>query len=118
MGRRIRNMLRVSARAFAWDRALLATLRHTTLPFDAELDVTDLGESSGGRERLSLVAQFAAHQALLQFAGVADTSFNADEWRVVRKRGSDSRLIRIGAAHPDPSTAPPVLTVIHQFADA
>jgi DNA-binding NtrC family response regulator len=118
MGRRTKNLAKVSPRAFAWDRALIATLRHSTLPFDAELDVVALGDSLGTRERLSLVAQFAAHQALLQFAGVADTAFNAGEWRVVRKRGSDCRLVRVAAAHPDPSTAPPVLTVIHRFADA
>jgi len=31
MGRRARNMVVVSPRAFAWDRALVATLRHSTL---------------------------------------------------------------------------------------
>src|SRR5204863_7154999 len=61
---------------------------------------------------------FAAHQAFLQFASIADAEFIADEWRVARKRGSDCRLVRIAARRPDPATAPPVLTLIHQFADA
>jgi|GEM_PF-5957699 len=119
MARRARNVVVVSPRAFAWDRALLATLRHSTLPFNTELDVETLTDASlGARERLSLVAQFAAHQALLQFASIADGAFVADEWRVIRKRGNDSRLVRIAATHPDPSTAPPVLTIIQQFAEA
>src|SRR3954451_5928843 len=119
MARRPRNAVVVSPRAFAWERALVATLRHSTLAFDAELELEPLNEwDLGGRERLSLVAQFAAHEALLQFAGIADGEFVTDEWRVLRKRGSDCRLVRIAAQRPDPSTAPPVLTVIHQFADA
>jgi DNA-binding NtrC family response regulator/tetratricopeptide (TPR) repeat protein len=119
MARRSRNTVVVSPRAFAWDRALLATLRHSTLPFNAELDVEPLtGANLGARERLSLVAQFAAHQALLQFASIADGELAADEWRVIRKRGNDCRLVRIAATHPDPSTAPPVLTIIQQFAEA
>jgi len=119
MARRPRNVVVVSPRAFAWDRSLLATLRHSTLPFNTELDLEPLNESNlGARERLSLVAQFAAHQALLQFASIADGEFDAGEWRVVRKRGSDCRLVRIGAKHPDPATAPPVLTIVQQFAEA
>jgi len=119
MARRARNVVVVSPRAFAWDRALLATLRHSTLPFGAELDLEPLNEwNLGARERLSLVAQFAAHQAFLQFASIADGEFSADEWRVVRKRGCDCRLVRVAARHPDPATAPPMLTLIHQFADA
>src|SRR4051794_15828886 len=119
MARRSRNAVVVSPRAFAWERALVATLRHSTLAFDAELELEPLNEwNLGGRERLSLVAQFSAHEALLQFAGIADGEFSVDEWRVLRKRGSDCRLVRIAARHPDPSTAPPVLTVIHEFADA
>jgi len=119
MARRARNVVVVSPHAFAWDRALLATLRHSTLPFGAELDLEPLNEwNLGARERLSLVAQFAAHQAFLQFASIADGELSADEWRIVRKRGSDCRLVRVAARHPDPSTAPPMLTLIHQFADA
>src|SRR6185436_14735652 len=60
-------------RHFAWECALVATLRHSTLPWDESLATTPLAEarSLGTRDRLSLLAQFAAHQALLQFAGIA-----------------------------------------------
>jgi DNA-binding NtrC family response regulator len=115
MARRPKNIIAVSPCAFAWDRAQLAVLRHSTLAFGCELDVVPLSASFGMRERLSLVAQFAAHQALLRFGGIADTDFAADEWRVVRKRGSDCRLVRVGAKTGE---APPVLTVIQQCADA
>src|SRR5690242_1694465 len=119
MARHSRTRFDVSPRAFAWERALIATLRHSTLAFNAQLELEPLQASSlGGRERLSLVAQFAAHQALLQFAGIADGEFVADEWRIARKRGSDCRLVRIAARHCDASTSPPVLSVIHQFSDA
>ena len=66
----------VRARAFGWDRALTATLRHTSLPWDEEIAATPLGKvrDAGPRDRLSLLAQFAAHQALLQFAGIGRAS--------------------------------------------
>src|SRR5688500_13915713 len=95
----------VSARAFEWDRAITATLRHSSLSFDAPIsggslaDARDLGE----RDRLALLAQFAAHQALLQFAGIVDGDLDPAEWLVVRKRGCDARLIRVGARSCDPS---------------
>jgi DNA-binding NtrC family response regulator len=110
----------VSARAFAWDAALLATLRHCSLPFGAELQATplaDVGEL-GGRDRLSLLGQLAAHEALLQFAGVADGELDPAEWMVVQKRGSDVRLVRVAARACDASTAPPPLTIAQQFAEA
>ncbi|HEX8152313.1 MAG TPA: hypothetical protein VF698_04265, partial [Thermoanaerobaculia bacterium] len=104
---------------FGWDRALLATLRHSTLPFPNEraISATPL-EDLGGRDRLSLVAQFAAHQAFLQFAGVADGDVDPSEWVVVRKRGVDCRLIRIAARACTFDDAPPVLTLVQQFAEA
>ena len=106
----------VEPRAFAWDRALLATLRHTSIPFDESLELTPLGDE-GKRDRLSLLGQFAAHQALLQFAGVADGELDPAEWAVVRKRGADVRLVRVAARACDPSLAPPVLTLAQQFAE-
>jgi DNA-binding NtrC family response regulator len=111
--------VRVQGRAFFWERALVATLRHASLPWDESLTATPLAElrDLGTRDRLSLVAQFAAHEALLQFAGVADSEFDAAEWAVVRKRGSDVRLIRIAARACDASLAPPVLTLAQQFAE-
>ncbi|HEV7920116.1 MAG TPA: sigma 54-interacting transcriptional regulator [Thermoanaerobaculia bacterium] len=114
--RRLREARTVSLRAFDWERPLLATLRHSTLPRNEEIAGSPLAEA-GTRDRLSLVAQFAAHQALLQFAGIADGDFDAEEWCVVRRRGADCRLVRIGARAPDVAGAPPPLTLIQQFAE-
>src|SRR5688572_33320541 len=76
----------VRARAFGWDRALAATLRHSSLPWDEELAATPLTalREVGPRDRLSLLAQFAAHQALLQFAGIADGELDPAEWKIGR----------------------------------
>jgi len=123
--RRARSAIAVDLRVFGWDRALIATLRHSTLPwfdgFAAEisLDATPVAEAGelGARDRLSLVAQFAAHQALLQFAGFSDSDYDPAEWAVVRKRGNDCRLVRV-AARREIDEAPPALTVIQQFAEA
>jgi DNA-binding NtrC family response regulator len=109
----------VSASAFAWERAVIATLRHASLPWEESLAATPLAALGelGARDRLSLLAQFAAHQALLQFAGIADGECDPAEWAVVQKRGSDVRLIRVSARACDPSLAPPVLTIAQQFAE-
>ncbi len=109
----------VSPRAFGWDSALVATLRHASLPWDEELAVVPYADirQLGARDRISLLAQFAAHQALLQFAGVADGDVDRAEWGIVRKRGSDVRLVRVGARACDPAEAPPVLTLAQQFAE-
>ena len=123
--RRARPAIEIDLRAFGWDRALIATLRHSTLPWFDEcapsisLEATPLAEAGelGARDRLSLVAQFAAHQALLHFAGFSDAEYDPAEWAVVRKRGNDCRLVRI-RARAVVDDAPPALTVIHQFAEA
>jgi DNA-binding NtrC family response regulator len=117
--RRAREATLIDARAFGWDRALLATLRHVSLPFGEAVVATPLSavRELGTRDRLSLLGQFAAHQALLQFAGVADAEFEAAEWAVVQKRGSDVRLVRVSARACDPSTAPPVVTLAQAFAE-
>jgi DNA-binding NtrC family response regulator/tetratricopeptide (TPR) repeat protein len=117
--RRTREATLLAPRAFAWDRALLATLRHVSLPFGEPFVATPLAEVKelGTRDRLSLLAQFAAHQALLQFAGVADAGLDVAEWAVVQKRGSDVRLVRVSARAGDPSTAPPVVTLAQVFAE-
>ncbi len=105
------------SRHFAWDHALVATLRHSTLPWDDTLALTPLTDarSLGARDRLSLLAQFAAHHALLQFAGIADGELDPAEWAFVQKRGSDVRLIRTAARAVDES--PPALTLAQQFAE-
>ena len=111
--------------SFRWGTATIATLRHCSLPwYDAagppvSIAATPLASTKdlGGRDRLSLLAQFAAHQAFLQFAGIADGDFDPAEWVVVRKRGSDCRLIRVAARDADAAAAPPVLAVIHEFSE-
>jgi len=105
-------------RHFAWDRALIATLRHSTLPWEP-LTATPLSDSRslGTRDRLSLLAQFAAHQSLLQFAGITDGELDPAEWAFVAKRGSDVRLVRTAARAIDASDAPPALTLAQQFAE-
>jgi len=109
----------VEAGAFAWDHALIATLRHSTLPWGEEIAATPLTEvrQLGTRDRLSLLGQLAAHEALLQFAGMADGELDPAEWAVVQKRGSDVRLVRVAARSCDPANSPPVLTIAQQFAE-
>ena len=108
----------VEPAAFGWGAAVAAVLRHSTLPWREPLDAVPLVQLSplGGRDRLSLVAQFAAHQALLQFAGVGDGACDAAEWAVVQRRGSDPRLVRLGARAGNDT--PPALTLVQQFATA
>jgi DNA-binding NtrC family response regulator len=123
--RRERPAIAIDLRAFEWDRALIATLRHSTLPWldgftpAISLEATPLAEARelGARDQLSLVAQFAAHQALLHFAGFSDAEHDPAEWAVVRKRGNDCRLVRI-SARVVADEAPPTLTVIQQFVEA
>src|SRR5512138_2427507 len=111
--RRAGDPVDVSLQSFDWPHATIATLRHPTLPwydaFAPRLSIaasplSDL-KNAGARDRLSLLGQFAAHAGLLQFAGIADAEFSADEWVVLRRRGSDCRLIRIAARHCDPDAS-------------
>src|ERR1051326_6157587 len=112
-----RETRRVLPHDFRWDRALIATLRHSTLPWNEDVAARPLASAQlGARDRLSVLAQFAAHQAMVQFAGIADGDGDAAEWGVVQKRGADSRLVRIGARTPDPD-GPPPLTLAQQFAE-
>ncbi|HEY0143175.1 MAG TPA: sigma 54-interacting transcriptional regulator [Thermoanaerobaculia bacterium] len=117
--RRERETLAVSPQAFAWGRAWTATLRHISMPWNETVSAKPLTQARelGTRDRLSLLAQFAAHQAFLRFAGLADGELDLSEWVMVPKRGSDVRLIRIAARESDASTAPPVLTLAQQFAE-
>ena len=117
-GPRARSPVTIDVRTFGWERAVLATLRHSTLAFD-RVDATSLGEvrELGKRDRLSLAGQFAAHEAFLQFAGIADGELDLAEWAVVQKRGADCRLVRVAAKRwtADPV---PILTIVQQFAAA
>src|SRR5437868_5600847 len=117
--RRAGDVVEVSLPDFAWARAHLATLRHSTLQwsggaFSPLASLTQLGV----RDRLSLVAQFAAHQSFLQFAGISDGDVDPAEWAVEQKRGSDCRLIRVAARNvAPPPAAAPHLTRAQQFAE-
>jgi DNA-binding NtrC family response regulator/tetratricopeptide (TPR) repeat protein len=121
--RRARSAIAIDLQEFGWERALIATMRHSTLPWlDScepviSLDATPLAEVAelGPRDRLSLVAQFSAHQALLHFAGFSDAELDPGEWAVVRKRGNDCRLVRTAARTT--ADEAPALTVIQQFAE-
>ncbi len=121
--RRARSAIAIDLREFGWDRALIATLRHSTLPWldgcvpVVSLDATPIADAGefGPRDRLSLLAQFSAHQALLHFAGFSDAELDPAEWAVVRKRGSDCQLVRTAARSM--ADEAPALTVIQQFAE-
>src|SRR5260370_1443962 len=115
----------VALGGFPLDRPVLATLRHSTLPWnegvalELTLPATPLEVAApGARDRLSLLAQFAAHEAFLQFAGIPDGELDPGEWVVVQKRGSDCRLVRVAARACDPAVSPPPLTLAQQFAEA
>jgi len=116
--RRSSDTLDVSAEAFAWPHATIATLRHSTLPWFQSIAATPLADlkNAGVRDRLSLLGQYAAHAAMLQFAGIADAEFSPDEWRVVRKRGADCRLVRVAAARCDPDAAIAPMRNLQAFA--
>jgi transcriptional regulator with GAF, ATPase, and Fis domain len=124
---RSKRAIRVDLADFAWDPFALATLRHPSLPwydqFATAVDVTaiPLSEVDRAAERslLSLVGQFAAHQALLRFAALEDGGFSADEWAVIVRRGVDCRLVRL-RAEPGPrgQEPPPAVALIEAFAQA
>ena len=118
--RRRSDAVRISLQSFSWPRAATAVLRHVSLPWNEELAGTPLTGATtlGSRDRLSLTAQYAAHQAFLQFAGIADGVFEPADWIVVRKRGCDCRLVRVAAGVGDVMTAPPPLSLVQDFADA
>lgn len=117
-GPRARSPVTIDVRTFGWDRAVVATLRHPTLTFD-RVDATPLADirDLGKRDRLSLVGQFAAHQALLQFAGVSEGELDRLEWAIVQKRGVDCRLVRVASKRVTGEPVP-TLTVVQQFASA
>jgi DNA-binding NtrC family response regulator len=116
----------VDLRAFGWDRFVMASLRHATLPWsgagrmDTDLEATSLSElgAAGSRDKLSLTGQFAAHQSLLRFAGVPDSRFDAGDWAVAMRRGCDARLLRIRATQANSDDDTPPLSLIESFARA
>src|SRR5688500_2697100 len=86
----------VSARAGAWDPGVTAKRRRSPPPFGTSVGGGSLADARGlgKRDRRALLAQFAAHQAMRQFAGIADGHLDPAEWLVVRKCGCYARLIR------------------------
>jgi len=96
---------RFDLREFGWTAAQIAVLRHSSLPFgeapdgSCEIDGVDLetAKAWGRRDRLALLAQFAAHVAFLRRVGVAAGPLRTDEWLAVRNRGEDPRLVRVRA---------------------
>ncbi|HEX7708543.1 MAG TPA: sigma 54-interacting transcriptional regulator [Thermoanaerobaculia bacterium] len=116
--RRAGGVSGVTPQAFQWDRAVTATLRHVSLPWNETVATTPLPDVSrlGTRDRLSLIAQFAAHQAFLSFAGITDGELDPSEWGVEQKRGSDLRLVRLSARSCEATAVPPALTIIQQLA--
>jgi hypothetical protein len=90
-------------REFGWPLSRIAVLRHSTLPFESgrviELDTTELISARpwGKRDRLAILAQFAAHLALLKRLSIPSGRLVAEEWRIVRQRNADPRLVRIKA---------------------
>ena len=121
-----RTPLQVSKQEFGWDRWITSTLDHPTLPWFGEnganptLDITPLTQLGplGSRDRLSLLGQFAAHEALLVFAGIPEKLFSPSEWGVIRKRGHDCRLVRLAASPVDADDAPPPISMVDDFAAA
>ncbi|HUJ14054.1 MAG TPA: sigma 54-interacting transcriptional regulator [Thermoanaerobaculia bacterium] len=113
-----RRAITVDVPNFGWDRAVVSVLHHSTFAWNDAIAAEPLAslKDLGDRDRLSLTGQFAAHLAFLQFAGIGDLTFDIDEWAVVRKRGSDCRLVRTRATKID--EPPPVLTSIQEFASA
>ncbi|HSP34849.1 MAG TPA: sigma 54-interacting transcriptional regulator [Thermoanaerobaculia bacterium] len=114
-GSRRSDAVEVSLGRFAWPHATIATLRHSTLAWPEAVVATPLAglTNCGARDRLSLAGQFAAHIALLQFAGIGDSEFSPDGWMVVRKRGADCRLVRVAATRGDVEA----LHNLHAFAE-
>jgi DNA-binding NtrC family response regulator len=117
--RRDRRMIAMSPKSFGWAAPVLATLSHSSMPFGERVSGQTLADAPqiGSRDRLALLAQFAAHQAYLQFAGIADGEFDPAEWVVIQKRGTDVRLVRIGAKACERTDATLPIARAQQFAE-
>ncbi|MGK2856106.1 MAG: hypothetical protein ACSLFQ_02745, partial [Thermoanaerobaculia bacterium] len=92
----------MSAQSFGWPASLVATLRHSTLPWfpaanDDAAEATPLSAAGriGERDALSILGQFAGYLAFARFAGVSTGAFNPTEWGIEQKRGRDTRLVRL-----------------------
>ena len=103
---RAKNTIRLGAAEFGWSPSVIATHRHSTMPWHREPVASSWDvaarplvrcRTAGKRDLLSLVAQYSAHLAWLRFCGVKDPVFAPEDWMVESSRGEDCRLIRIHA---------------------
>ncbi len=101
--------------ASGWAVEEVAFLRHASLPWtgrparNGEIDAEPLEKAAswGEGDRLSLLAQVAAHLAFLRAAGIGWGRFAAEEWGASRRRSDDARLLRwsIGARDEEPAAS-------------
>jgi len=113
---------------FGWQPSLIATTRHSTLPWFTDVlpriampgatALTDI-KGWGARDRLSLTGQYAAHLSFLRRLGVVEAAFDPADWVAFRKRGSDVRLVRIRANHhhSDGGDGASPLSLIQSFSE-
>ncbi len=94
----------VSAELFGWPPSLIATARHSTLPWHpaGDEDAVDAAPLTtinrvGERDSLSLVGQLAGYLAFARFAGIPTSAFDSGDWGIVQKRGRDVRLVRLAS---------------------
>ncbi|HXI12283.1 MAG TPA: sigma 54-interacting transcriptional regulator [Thermoanaerobaculia bacterium] len=125
---RTKTAHKVDLAEFGWKPSLIATARHSTLPWYADVHpvidlpgVTALTDMRGwgARDRLSLTGQYAAHLSFLRRLGVVENEFDPADWVALRKRGSDVRLIRIRALdhHSDGRDGAAPLSLIQNFSE-
>ncbi|MFA6957838.1 MAG: sigma 54-interacting transcriptional regulator [Thermoanaerobaculia bacterium] len=89
---------------FDWPASLVATTRHTAMPWlpcrdderDEAMPLSSIGRL-GERDALSLTGQLAGFLAFARFAGICIASFDPSEWSVVQRRGRDMRLLRVAS---------------------
>ncbi|HVT45908.1 MAG TPA: sigma 54-interacting transcriptional regulator [Thermoanaerobaculia bacterium] len=120
---RKRSLARVALAEFGWEPAVIAALRHSTLPWtdeqqtEIELEATPLESagSIGRRDAFSLLGQYAAHLAFLRQLALDDAHFDPSEWGIGLKRGTDCRLVRLRGVQSSAGDTPP-LTLLEAFA--
>ncbi len=123
---RSKRPLHLEVSEFGWSPFVIATFRHSSLPWDAAArssgwDVAGrpLAESrtSGKRDALSMAGQYAAHLAWLRFCGITDPCFDPEEWVVEKNRGEDCRLVRIRAPKDGSSDEFVPLSLLQAFTE-
>ena len=110
----------IRLRQSGWPDEGLACLDHSSLPWhegfapEIEIEAIPLSKLAdvGGRDALSIVGQYAAHLAFLQFAGIDDHLLELDHWCVVQKRATDIRLVRLRGPLGEGDGETPVLSLV------